>query len=546
MQVVRTVLLAMSEDMGTAIKEEIQRQETNQLSLTDSIISLTHSIVGAVERYKPDILLISPFTLSYDSPNTDDELIESIYTIRANPSIAGTRIATILKQGDNDELISRLSGLNVWDIFQPENNQLNFKKILKQLCNPASIKNIEGIVNAKRAIQSPPVEQLSQQYAAQSEESPIASDTGLVIGDADSAEIESLKKELAQARRRESELASSMDVKAVDRSEYDELRKLVEDKVNAASLTDSLTSQFSQIMNNYDKQQKKLDLLSKTVKDQNRLLAESDLKNGTPSQLNELRKENSNLRQKLGQANSKISWLQANAKSQSMMGPDEEDDQVSSRKGLGTGSMWIVMAMVAVLLIVIMLSVVMVHSMNRSSYNSAESSSASVSSQPSFSTLLKEREYVKAAKQYPKRAVEAENGMLQDSDVDDKSDEANKISNYSNAEPIQLDNAYFNKDFAKVVDLWHESSDKNISDPIDERRVMISYSLMKCNKFSEAKIVAKPLSSNTMEKRIGIYQQFYNANKILENKLKNSDLSEKDQRKAKKQIEENEKAMEKL
>lgn len=546
MQVVRTVLLAMSEDMGTAIKEEIQRQETNQLSLTDSIISLTHSIVGAVERYKPDILLISPFTLTYDSPNTDDELIESIYAIRANPSIAGTRIATILKQGDNDELISRLAGLNVWDIFQPENNQLNFKKILKQLCNPASIKNIEGIVNAKREIQAPPVEQLSQQYAAQSEESPIASDTGLGIGNADSAEIESLKKELDQVRRRESELASSMDVKAVDRSEYDELRKLVEDKVNAASLTDSLTSQFSQIMNNYDKQQKKLDLLSKTVKDQNRLLAENDLKNGTPSQLNELKKENSNLRQKLGQANSKISWLQANAKSQSMMSPDEEDDQVSSRKGSGSKAMWIAMAMVSVLLMVVMLSVVMVHSMNRSSSNSAESSSASVSSQPSFSTLLKEREYVKAAKQYPKRAVEAENGMLQDSDVDDKSDEANKISNYSNAEPIQLDNAYFNKDFAKVVDLWHESSDKNISDPIDERRVMISYSLMKCNKFSEAKMVAKPLSSDAMEKRIGIYQQFYNANKILENKLKNGDLSEKDQRKAKKQIEENKKAMDKL
>lgn len=546
MQVVRTVLLAMSEDMGTAIKEEIQRQETNQLSLTDSIISLTHSIVGAVERYKPDILLISPFTLTYDSPNTDDELIESIYAIRANPSIAGTRIATILKQGDNDELISRLAGLNVWDIFQPENNQLNFKKILKQLCNPASIKNIEGIVNAKREIQAPPVEQLSQQYAAQSEESPIASDTGLGIGNADSAEIESLKKELDQVRRRESELASSMDVKAVDRSEYDELRKLVEDKVNAASLTDSLTSQFSQIMNNYDKQQKKLDLLSKTVKDQNRLLAENDLKNGTPSQLNELKKENSNLRQKLGQANSKISWLQANAKSQSMMSPDEEDDQVRSRKGSGSKAMWIAMAMVAVLLMVVMFSVVMVHSMNRSSSNSAESSSASVSSQPSFSTLLKEREYVKAAKQYPKRAVEAENGMLQDSDVDDKSDEANKISNYSNAEPIQLDNAYFNKDFAKVVDLWHESSDKNISDPIDERRVMISYSLMKCNKFSEAKMVAKPLSSDAMEKRIGIYQQFYNANKILENKLKNGDLSEKDQLKAKKQIEENKKAMDKL
>lgn len=546
MQVVRTVLLAMSEDMGTAIKEEIQRQETNQLSLTDSIISLTHSIVGAVERHKPDILLISPFTLTYDSPNTDDELIESIYAIRANPSIAGTRIATILKQGDNDELISRLAGLNVWDIFQPENNQLNFKKILKQLCNPASIKNIEGIVNTKREIQAPPVEQLSQQYAAQSEENPIASDTGLGIGNADSAEIESLKKELDQVRRRESELASSMDVKAVDRSEYDELRKLVEDKVNAASLTDSLTSQFSQIMNNYDKQQKKLDLLSKTVKDQNRLLAENDLKNGTPSQLNELKKENSNLRQKLGQANSKISWLQANAKSQSMMSPDEEDDQVRSRKGSGSKAMWIAMAMVAVLLMVVMFSVVMVHSMNRSSSNSAESSSASVSSQPSFSTLLKEREYVKAAKQYPKRAVEAENGMLQDSDVDDKSDEANKISNYSNAEPIQLDNAYFNKDFAKVVDLWHESSDKNISDPIDERRVMISYSLMKCNKFSEAKMVAKPLSSDAMEKRIGIYQQFYNANKILENKLKNGNLSEKDQRKAKKQIEENKKAMDKL
>ena len=97
-----------------------------------------------------------------------------------------------------------------------------------------------------------------------------------------------------------------------------------------------------------------------------------------------------------------------------------------------------------------------------------------------------------------------------------------------------------------MVDLWHESSDKNISDPIDERRVMISYSLMKCNKFSEAKTVAKPLNSESLEKRISVYQQFYNTNAILENKLKNGNLSRKDQQKARKQIEENKEAMDKL
>lgn len=555
MQVVRTVLLAMNENMGLSIGQAI-KSKTDQLSVHSSTISLAHSLSNAVTRYKPDVLLIISSGLTYDTSNPNDELIEDIYAIRANPAVSGVRIAAIIKRSDSDELVSSLVGLQVWDIFTPEpgGEQLNIDRVVKQLCSPPSIKNVEGVVNAKRAIQSPPVGQTSMLG-----EMPIASDAGSGIGsvsggsidggigDANSAEIESLKKELNEARRRESELAASIDAKAVDRTEYDELRKQVENKVKAASLTESLTNQFDQIMNNYDKQQAKLDLLSKTVKDQNRLLAENDLRGVTPSQLNEMKKENSALRQQLGQANSKIGWLQANARSQSTANPNEEDSYESSRKGSGTRAAWIAAAIVGLLIVAVTMAVMLsALPRNSSGQGSSSSASTSVSSQPSFSTLLKEGEYVKAAKQYPKRAVEAENGMLQDSDVDDKSDEANKISNYSNAEPIQLDNAYFNKEFPKVVDLWHESSDKNISDPIDERRVMISYSLMKCNKFSEAKTVAKPLNSESLEKRISVYQQFYNTNAILENKLKNGNLSRKDQQKARKQIEENKEAMDKL
>ena len=538
MRVASTVLLAMSEDMGTAIKDTIKSM-TDQLTINPSIISIAHSLSSAIVRYKPDIVLMNPSVMTFDTANPDDELIKDIYAIRANPAISSTRIAAIVKQGNSQEFISKLVGLQVWDIFLPNSDgRLSIENIISQLTKPPSIKNAEDITDTAQAIQS--------SLAGAGQTAPSMESVSAAPSSVNSNELQALKEELAQARKRESALAASMDTRAVDRSDYDDLRKQINDRVKAASLTESLTNQFQSIMDSYDKQQKKLDLLSKTVKDQNKLLAENEVNVNAQSQLNDLKRENSNLRQQLGQANSRISSLQASAMPMTRESREREDSYESDHKASSAKPILIAAGLIVAVTIIALLFIILTHSSSGGSSNSANSISSSASAKPTFTTLIKEQEYAKAAKEYPTRAVEAENQMLLDSDVDNKSDEANKISNYSNAEPIQLDNAYFEKDFAKVVDLWHESTDKNITDPIDQRRVMIAYSLMKCNEFSEAKKVAKPLDSSGLNQRIEAYQQFYDANKILENKLKNGNLSKKDQEKAKKQIEENKEAMDKL
>lgn len=554
-----SVLLGMSENMGTALIPGIAEAAGNRLSIDRNIVSLAHSLPHSLARYHPDILLLSPTTMTYDSPNEEDELVKYIYEIRSNPTIAGTRIAVILKQ--NNSLISKLIALNIWDIFLTNGN-FETAKLVNQLLRPPSMQNVADFMNMGDLPDlQPPVSPMSTTNAssgfgdADDGFSQSASSVAQVPQESVS-EIAELRQELDEVRERESRLAANLDASMLPREDYDDLLRQFKNKANAASLSEQLKNQIMTVLDHEEKQQARLEDLSKTVKDQHELIKKANMAGGAEA-VNRLKQENFQLKRQLEQANSRVSALtnkinnsvnnysNYSTKPRSTPSPTHRprDDDYDYDERAGSPLKTLLIAIAAIFLLG--LGAVGVALMSHASSNPGSQASSS-SSKQTFSSLLKQGEYAKAAKLYKEQATEAENQMLQDNDVTDRSSVAKQISKYSTADPIQLDVAYFDKDFNKVVDIWNESTDANVTQPIDQRRIMIAYALMKTNNLADAKKVAKPLNSDSFNQRIKVYEQFYQANKILENKIKNGDLSEKEKEKAKKQIQTNKEAMDKL
>lgn len=168
------------------------------------------------------------------------------------------------------------------------------------------------------------------------------------------------------------------------------------------------------------------------------------------------------------------------------------------------------------------------------------------SSTPSFNSLLKKGEYVKAAKYYNSRGVEAENKMISDANVKNKADIAAGIAQYNSSDAIKFDTNYFNEDYSSAASIYNASTDTNLTKLIKARRIMVSYALMKDGQIAKAKSIAEPLNNAQLNKRIEIYGKFYHANQVLEAKIKHGHLSGSEINNAKKQISENEAEMDKL
>ncbi|MCT7696494.1 MAG: hypothetical protein N5848_00855 [Lactobacillus crispatus] len=175
----------------------------------------------------------------------------------------------------------------------------------------------------------------------------------------------------------------------------------------------------------------------------------------------------------------------------------------------------------------------------------SNSQSAQVA-KPSFNSLIKKGNYDQAAEDYPDRAVEAENKMLDDSDVSDKATFASRIQNYSKSDAIKFDNFYFNEKYNDAVDLLDNSDDDNLTHLSNARRVMAAYSLMKTGDTTRAEKEAKPLDNSELTKKIQLYKQFQDSNKKLEEKIKSGNLSDSQKSDAKKMIRENEKNMDNI
>lgn len=197
----------------------------------------------------------------------------------------------------------------------------------------------------------------------------------------------------------------------------------------------------------------------------------------------------------------------------------------------------------AVALLILLLVVIINRPVDDSNNGVSSSQSSSVDS---FDSLIKSGKYDVAAKEYPNRAIDAENKMLDDADVTDKSQFTTNILKVSDSDPIKFDNYYFEEKYPQAVKLLDTSNDPNLKKLSDARRVMASYAYMKGGKISKAEEIAKPLKSEELNKRIKVYKQFKDSNDKLKAKIDSGSLSPSEKKKAQQQIKDNEDKMKKL
>ena len=165
---------------------------------------------------------------------------------------------------------------------------------------------------------------------------------------------------------------------------------------------------------------------------------------------------------------------------------------------------------------------------------------------PSYSSLIRRKEYANAAKYYPKKGIDAEDKMLEDTSIDDKGKIASQIGEYNSSDAVRFDNCYFSQDYEDAANIYDTSDDSNLTNLTDARRIMVAYSLMKAGEEDKALNVAKPLHNKELTKRIETYKKFYDANTLLEDKIKKGELKGSDLQDAKEEIEVNKQEMNKL
>lgn len=197
----------------------------------------------------------------------------------------------------------------------------------------------------------------------------------------------------------------------------------------------------------------------------------------------------------------------------------------------------------AVALLILLLVVIINRPVDDSNNGVSSSQSSSVDS---FDSLIKSGKYDVAAKEYPNRAIDAENKMLDDADVTDKSQFTTNILKVADSDPIKFDNYYFEEKYPQAVKLLDTSNDPNLKKLSDARRVMASYAYMKDGKISKAEKTAQPLKSEELNKRIKVYKQFKDSNDKLKAKIDSGSLSSSEKKKAQQQIKDNEDKMKKL
>lgn len=205
----------------------------------------------------------------------------------------------------------------------------------------------------------------------------------------------------------------------------------------------------------------------------------------------------------------------------------------------------LVIGMIGGIALIVLLLVVVINRPADDS-NNGVSSTQSSSTGDSFDALVKSGKYDTASKEYPNRAVEAENKMLEDPDVEDKGHFTANILKNSDADPIKFDNFYFEEKYPQAVKLLDNSHDQNLKDLSDARRVMASYAYMKDGKIDKAEKTAKPLKNKTLNKRIEVYKQFSDSNDKLKAKINSGSLSSSEKKKAQQQIKDNEAKMKEL
>lgn len=526
----KMVLLGMDEATASKFGPYLE-SNSSVLKVMKQCIPIFHNLKQALYQYAPQIAYLSLSRMRYDhikSKDIEEEIIRGIYEIKSDSELSNIRIAIQTNEKTNPTFLRKLAMLRVSDIFLSQGKSGQMDRVAPQLSHPANIKNISEFLSDAPTLQ------------VQSNNSNAGNNQG---------RVNQLEHLLELANAQIAILKNKNDLTAVPRSDYDELLQQVKMLMNS-KLTDEKSKRlFAEVLNSKLADGKKISKLTKIVDAQNNQILNLN------TQVSQMEKRKTSVTNKeeparriieaqpehtrISESEEKpIRRLPKPKKITHDRGhPEPEHYQTSFDVGK------FVRITTSILLILVLLFAGGMFGMHLSS-NSVNNSSQS--SEPSFNSLIKKGKYVKAAKLYTDRGVEAENAMLSDPNIKDKGDIANGIAEYNDSDAIKFDTSYFSQDFESAASIYNESNDSNLTHLIKARRIMVAYALMKSGQIAKAKSIAEPLNNDQLNERIKIYGQFYHANQILEAKIKHGHLNSAEITKAKKQINSNQTAMDKL
>lgn len=530
-----TVLLGMDDNTADIFRESLEQYSDNELDILNQNVPIFHNAQRALEiiKPKPDIFLISVGHIRFDEPDKHKELLKGLASLKMNSKTSNIRIAVQIDTKPNDSFLRKLALIQITDIFPGTNQnpqEFNMAAMAKQLSVPANLKNVYRYLSLNQSVDG-----LDVLDGATSNLNARYSDDGRV------KQLEKLVKVMKQQR---DDLQKKVGLNTVPRQDYDEVIAELNNIMSSGLTNDKFSQLWKKLIKIEEKQKHDIahvnsinEKLNNSIVDLNNQLSstESSVDN---AEVQRLRDENNRLKR-----NIKESANYQRPKAQPVYTKERSSPRKTKPQKASSGNGGVRKVVIGLLAFLVIGGVGVGVIKGFAQNNQPQTQQ---SNKPAFSDLIKSGEYAKAAAYYPKKAVQAENAMMSDKNLTAKGTMAERISKYSNNDVIKFDLSYFNADYENAVEIYRNSSEPDLTNLSKERRVMAAYSLMKTGNISDAKQTAKPLNNENLDKRIKIYSKFYNANKILTNKINNGDLSRKEIEKAKKQIKENQEAMDKL
>lgn len=443
-----------------------------------------------------------------------------------------------------DSVLSTLAKSQVWDIFtgrDASGGKVNISKVIDQLSSPATISNVQQFLTLDNRSLTPTIR-------------PPVIKSDISLQEKDASRIRQLETMLRLAQSENAQLKKQSDIRSVPREDYDELLSKVNTYIGSGASSDRTKAIFKDVLDNNQLLKNQVDDLVKRSKESADVIAELNTHIENLEKQNVDSSEVERLEAELHQERIQRKRLEENLylepeteePAQPIYRPKPSRQRSSSVKPpikpIVTG------AVVVVLLVGAFLGIR--HGMQSS--NRAEQVQRTTQksvNKDEFKKLVDSGEYLKACEAYPDKGEEIEDYVLQDDNLDTKQKLQVAMSMESKANPndaIKFDIAFFQKDFASVATIYDNSSSKYLKDMIKPRKIMAAYSLMKAGDIDTAKNIASDADDADLSQRIEIYSKFYNANKILNNKIENDHLSKKEKKEAEKQIQKNQEAMDKL
>lgn len=530
------VVLGMDDATADIFREQLMSY-SDQLNVMENI-PIFHNAQRALKMLKPmpDVFLISANHMRYDGTDFKKELLRGLLNLKMDKQTSQIRLAVQIDALPSDAFLRSLALVQVDDIFSGTNQnpaEFNMAQVAKQLSTSPNIKNIYKYLNLKQ-----PVDQIDA-----------ANEMASAVTSSNIGRVKQLEKLVKVLKQQRDDLQEQVGINSVPKQDYDDVINELKKIMNSGLTDEKFQALFKKLVNINENQQSKIEQLTNineklnnSVIDLNSQLSAYEDGSTGNGEIERLKRENYLLKQKAAvssRTNSTVTRKPRPSSTQNRGAPRKSANASQFQESDSSIGKIIVVLVVAFGLL--FGGVVVYRHISNNNQQQAQ-----IDQKPSYSKLIKSGKYDTAAKYYPSKAVQAENAMMADNNLSAKGTMAERIGKYSKNDVIKFDIAYFNGNYQDAVDLYKNSPSPDLTNLSKERRVMAAYSLMKIGSISDAKQVASSLNNKKLNQRIEVYGKFYNANKILNNKIQNGHLSKKEEEKARQQIKDNQEAMDKL